>query len=333
MTWPAAARGGVPSVTLAPILTCRLGRGRRRRAPRRDATKGASRDRASVGIVHRVMPASGSISAQIVPAGTPPAAPLVALWRFRGLVGLLVWRDLRVRYKRSILGMFWTLLNPLLQVAVYTVVFSIVLRVGVPGFPVFVLAGLLPWTLVSVSATAGAMSLLGNQALIRKVAVPQAVYPLAIVGSKLVDVVLSLAALAGVAAALGKSPGASWAFLLPGVLAAAAFATGLALLFASLTVFFRDVRHLIDVLFQLWFYATPILYPPAALDAVHHPWLRAVLAANPMTPIVKVFQAAAYDGRAPEAATLAAALLVGGGALALGYAAFQRLEPRHVHWF
>ncbi len=264
--------------------------------------------------------------------GTTRPRPLAELWRFRGLVALLVWRDLKVRYKRSALGMLWTLLNPLLQMAVYTVVFSMVLRVKVPAFPVFVLSGLLPFGLVAVSATAGSTSLLLNQALIRKVAVPQAVYPLAAVGSKLVDVVLSLVPLAAVAAALGRPPGASWLFLVPALAAGAALAAGIACLVASLTVFFRDVRHLLDILFQLWLYATPILYPADALAGIEHPALRAVLALNPMIPLVRAFQMAAYEGRAPSAGTLGAALAVGAVSLAAGFAAFHRLEPHHFHW-
>jgi lipopolysaccharide transport system permease protein len=283
---------------------------------------GGSRGRAGVDILPSVNVAFGTIRAR----------PLPDLWRYRGLVGLLVWRDLKVRYKRSVLGMLWTLLNPLLQMGVYTLVFSRVLRVAVPAFPVFVLSGLLPWTLVSVSAISSSNCLLANQALIRKVAVPQAVYPLAIVASKLFDVVLSFVPLALVAVALGRAPGASWAFLVPAVVAAASFAAGLSLVFASLTVFFRDVRHLLDVLFQLWFYATPILYPPEALDAIGNPAIRGILAANPMSPIVRTFQAAAYEGRAPAPATLAAALAIGVGTLVAGWVLFERLEPRHIHW-
>jgi len=265
-------------------------------------------------------------------ADTAPPRPLPELWRFRGLIGLLVWRDLKVRYKRSVLGMLWTLLNPLLQMAVYTVVFSMVLRVGLPGFPVFLLAGLLPWTLVSVSATSASAALLGNQALIRKVAVPQAVYPLALVGSKLVDVVLSLGPLAVVAALLGRPPGPSFLLLLPAMAVAASFAAGLALLSASLTVFFRDMRHLLDVLFQLWFYATPILYPADAAGALGRPWLRTALALNPMTPIVRLFQACAYEGRPPAGETVAAAAAIALATLVAGWVVFRRLEPRHVHW-
>jgi lipopolysaccharide transport system permease protein len=263
----------------------------------------------------------------------PIARPFADVLRFRELIQLLVERDLKVRYKRSVLGMAWTLLNPLLQMAVYTLVFSRIMRIGVPAFPVFVLSGLLPWTLVSVSTTGSALSLLTNQGLIRKVSVPQAVYPLAVVGSKLVDLLLSLVPLALLAAILGRPPGGSWLLLVPGVLLAASFATGLSLFFSSVTVFFRDVRHLVDILFQIWFYLTPILYPFEFLEKVPQPWARTLLALNPVTPIVRWFQLVIYEGRAPDARTAFLATAWGVGALAAGFAFFRRFEHEHIHYF
>ncbi len=280
-----------------------------------------------------VLSASRRPSPEFAPA--PTSGPVVRaageLWRFRGLLALLVERDLKVRYKRSVLGMFWTLLNPLLQMGVYTLVFSTILRIGVPGYPLFVLAGLLPWSLVSVGSLAASTSLLGNQPLIRKVAVPQAVYPLAAVGSKLVDATLSLPALALLAVAVGRPPSVAWAWLPLALLLAAAFTAGLALLFASLTVYFRDLRHLVEVLFQIWFYLTPVFYPPSFLEKLHLPALRAVLAANPAAPVVRLFQDAVYEGRSPSVAGLAFAAAASLGSLALGAAVFVRCEPGHIH--
>jgi ABC-type polysaccharide/polyol phosphate export permease len=165
------------------------------------------------------------------------------------------------------------------------------------------------------------------------VAVPQSVYPIAVVGSKLVDLLLSLVPLAVVAALLGRPPGPSWILLLPAAVVAAGFAAGLALALSSLTVFFRDVRHLVEVGLQLWFYATPILYPPSALARLGHPALRALLAANPAAPIIALFQTAAYEGRAPGAATALAAVASASISLAGGLLLFRALEPRHVLHF
>jgi lipopolysaccharide transport system permease protein len=261
------------------------------------------------------------------------AALAVELFRFRELLALLVARDLKVRYKRSVLGMFWTLLNPLLQMGVYTLVFSVIMRIDVERYPVFLLSGLLPWSLVSVGVSAASQSLLGNQGLIRKVAVPQAVYPLAVIGSKATDLVLSLPALALLSTALGRPPGVSWLFLPVAVLIAASFAAGLALLLASVTVFFRDMRHLVDLLFQVWFYLTPVFYPASFFEKVGLRPLRLALAANPAAPIVRLFQEAVYEARLPAASTIAAAALVAVVSLAFGASVFARCEDRHIHYF
>jgi len=261
------------------------------------------------------------------------AKPVLDLYRYRELVALLVERDLKVRYKRSVLGMAWTLLNPILQTAVYTLVFSTIMRIGVPGFPLFLLAGFLPWTLLSVSVTGSSVSLLNNQGLIRKVAAPQAVYPLSVVGSKLVDLVFSLVPLAILAAAMGRTPGLSWLFLVPSMLMAAAFTVGLSLVFSSLTVFFRDIRHLIDILFQVWFYLTPVLYPYEYLEKLPYVWIRRLLALNPAAPIVRCFQMSIYEGRFPDASTAGLACLFAVVSLAGGFWMFMRVQDRHIHYF
>ncbi len=264
---------------------------------------------------------------------TALARPFAELWRFRDLVMLLVQRDLKVRYKRSVLGMGWTLLNPLLQMVVYTLVFSTIMRVGVPQFPVFLLSGLLPWTMISVSIIGSAHTLLNNQGLIRKVAVPQMVYPLAVVASKLVDLVLSLIPFAVLAIALGRPPTLAWLFVIPAILVATVFSAGLALLFSTLTVFYRDMRHLIDIVIQVWFYVTPVLYPASYLEKLPYPALRWVLAANPATPIVRCFQLPLYEGVPPDAALLGSAAFSAALMLAVGAITFLRREPDHIHHF
>lgn len=264
---------------------------------------------------------------------TTLARPFLELYKFRELVSLLVERDLKVRYKRSVLGMFWTLLNPLLQMAVYTLVFRTIMRVNVEAFPVFLLGGLLPWSFISVSTTASAHSLLANQGLIRKVAVPQAVYPLAVVGSKLVDLVLSLVPLAIIATAMQRPPTLAWLALPPVLIFAVMFTTGLSLVFSSLMVFFRDIRHLIDILFQVWFYLTPVIYPASFLENLPYPWIRSALQLNPAAPIVRCFQEIIHEQRVPDAHVLALTAFFGVVSLAGGFWVFERMQHRHIHYF
>lgn len=157
-------------------------------------------------------------------------------------------------------------------------------------------------------------------------------YPLALVGGKALDLVLSLLPLAVVAALQERPPSLAWLFLPVAVVLAVAFTAGLSLLAASLTVFFRDLRHLADVGFQVWFYLTPILYPVSFVEKLD-PRLRLVLAANPATPLVRMFQAPIHEGRLPGAGEVAAAAAAAALALGLGLFAFVRFEDRHLHWF
>lgn len=263
---------------------------------------------------------------------TALARPIADLWRFRELVAMLVERDLKVRYKRSVLGMGWTLLNPLLQMVVYTLVFSFIMRMGVPDFPVFILSGLLPWTLVSVSIAGSSHCLLNNQALIRKVAVPQMVWPVAVVASKLVDLLFSLIPFVIIAMAYRRGPFAAWTALIPALVIVTAFSVGLALLFSSLTVFYRDMRHLTDILVQVWFYVTPVLYPVSFLEKLPYPWMRWTLLLNPAIPVVRLFQEPLYEGRFPDAALLGAGGLAAAAMLGLGLAVFLRHQDRHIYF-
>jgi ABC-type polysaccharide/polyol phosphate export permease len=263
-------------------------------------------------------------------ASLAPVSALKDVYRFRELVGMLVARDLKVRYKRSVLGMLWSLLNPLLQMAVYSFVFSTIMRVGVPAYPVFLLAGLLPWTLFATSVSMAAGCLLANASLIRKVAVPQAVYPLALVGSKLVDLLLSLIPLTLIAIWFHRPPTASWLFLPFAIVAVVCFSAGVSFAISSLTVFFRDIKHLVDIVLQVWFYLTPVIYTYDQIDHIGNRLISLALRINPATPIVRCFQLCLYDGRFPDPATAALAMLCGFGTLLFGLAIFLRDEPRHI---
>jgi ABC-type polysaccharide/polyol phosphate export permease len=259
-----------------------------------------------------------------------PGTALGQVYRYRELVAMLVARDLKVRYKRSVLGMLWSLLNPLLQMAVYSFVFSIIMRVGIPDYPIFLLAGLLPWTLFSTSVSMAAGCLIANASLIRKVAVPQAVYPLALVGSKLVDLLLSLVPLTLISFWFGRPPTLSWLYLPIAILTVATFAAGVCFLVSSLTVFFRDIKHLIDIFLQVWFYLTPVIYTYESLGNLRNRWILMALRINPVAPIVRCFQICLYEGRFPDASTVGLSLFFAFGTLLLGLFVFLRDEPRHI---
>jgi lipopolysaccharide transport system permease protein len=261
---------------------------------------------------------------------------LAELWRFRQLVFLLVSRELKVRYKRSVLGILWTMLNPLLLMVVYAVVFTTIMPAALPNFTVFLLAGLLPWIFFSTALLQGLMSVLVNQELVRKVRVPQAVFPISVVGSNLVNLGLSLVPLFAMMLVLRQR--FTWAllFLPVGIFVLTLFAAGATLLLASATVFFRDVRHLTEVLLQMVLYLSPILYDVAQLGSRDSWWFRLFrleLRLNPISYLVPLFRDPVYYGRLPSLPDFAIACAWAAAMLLGGYRVFVRLEPRHIHHF
>ncbi len=265
----------------------------------------------------------------------PPARGLRDLFNYRQLVALLVVRELKVRYKRSLFGLLWTMLNPLLLMIVYTVVFTTIMPVAQKNFSIFLLAALLPWLFFSNSIMQGLNSILGNQELIRKVRVPQAVFPLSVVGSNLVNFTLSMLPLFLLMAALKQPFSAALLFLPVGIVLLTVFTSGVTLLLASLTVFFRDVRHLTEVALQMLMYLSPVLYDLHMLGA-HKTWwfhlFETFLAVNPLTYLMAMIREPVYYARVPDLRSIAVAAGVSLFSLFAGYRIFQRLAPRHIHY-
>jgi ABC-type polysaccharide/polyol phosphate export permease len=255
------------------------------------------------------------------------------LWRFRQLVGVLVVRELKVRYKRSIFGLLWTMLNPLLLMLVYTIVFTAIMPSSVRNFSIFLLSGLLPWIFFATAVTQGLFSILGNQDLIRKVRVPQAVFPLSVVGSNLVNFSLSLAPLLLLMLVLRQPFGTALFFLPVATFVLLLFTSGVTLLLATFTVFFRDVRHLTEVALQLLLYLSPVLYSVEMLN--HDKWwfpvFRGFLALNPMSYVIPLVRDPVFYARLPPGPEIGLAAVISGAVFAIGLAVFTRLSPRHIH--
>ncbi|HEX8557380.1 MAG TPA: ABC transporter permease [Pyrinomonadaceae bacterium] len=240
------------------------------------------------------------------------------LWAYRELLYFLTWRDIKVRYKQTLMGVAWVVIQPLLTMLVFTLVFTRFVRLeeGAIPYPLFAYAGLLLWTFFSTSISSGTNSLIGNTHLVTKVYFPRAFIPAAAVGAGLVDFCVGSLMLAALAAYYGVS--VTWGLLLLPVfvLLAAMLALAVGLLSAALTVRYRDLRHALPFLMQLWMFASPVIYP---LSVVPEGW-RWALAANPMTGVLEGFRAALTGApfdwglvAVPAAAaplTLAAALYV-----------------------
>jgi lipopolysaccharide transport system permease protein len=215
------------------------------------------------------------------------------LWHFRELIYFLVWRDVKVRYKQTLLGVAWTVLQPAMMMVVFTLFFSRAagFKDEEVAYPVFVLSGLLPWTFFSAGLVGAANSVVGSERLITKVYFPRLAMPLAAVGSALFDFLLSFGLLFLVMLIYQVPP--SWTvlwtafILIPVALAAAGFGT----LLAALNVAYRDVRYVIPFLVQLWIFATPAVYAPPAATATSD-WLTTLLSLNPLNGLVAAFRSA-----------------------------------------
>ena len=253
-------------------------------------------------------------------------APWAAAWAYRDLVRHLVGRDLRHKYKGSSFGFVWSLANPLLQAAIYTLAFAYIVRVPVDRFPLYLLSGLLPWTFFAAGLGAATGSIVDGGSLVRKVAFPRLVLPLAAIATQFVQFALTFAVVVPVTAAFQGGLSPAVLAVLPAMLLQLAFTTGLGLLLAVAYVHFRDTRHLVEVGTQLWFWLTPIVYARAMVPDRFAP----IFAANPMAHLVAIYHAAVLDGTwgAPAdwlAASLAAAVALGAGTLV-----FARFSPRLV---
>ncbi len=256
------------------------------------------------------------------------------LWRHRALIAVLVRRELNARYRASLLGYFWSLLNPLLLLLVYAVVFTTVFQpraVGIDPYPLFLFTGLLPWLFFSGALLDASVTMVANGPLLAKVVCPPEIFPAVVVLSHLVHHLLALPVLL---AALVVSSFAGWhpfpwtVVLLPLALVPWVVATGgCALAVAALAVHFRDLRDLISHLLNLLFFGTPIIY---SLTGLPEGWLRRLLAAGPLTSLVDVYRGLAFDGQVPSIGTWALAMGVAMAAWAVGSLVFNRLRETIV---
>jgi ABC-2 type transport system permease protein len=242
------------------------------------------------------------------------------VWRYRELLGNLVRKELKVKYKNSALGFVWSLLNPALYLVVFYVVFQLVLKAGIPNFAIFLLAGLLPWNLFATSLGASCQSIVGNASLVGKVWFPREILPLAAVGAALVHFFLQASVLLAALVVFRYAPDPAYipvALVALVVLVVLAAALGIALSAANVPL--RDTAHLLELALLGWFWVTPIVYQYQALGDRLGNW--ALL--NPMTPIVLSFQRAIYGEHTMEA----------GGSSRLGTNTTAILPDESVLWY
>ncbi len=244
--------------------------------------------------------------------------------QYRSLLGDLVSRDLKVRYKRSSLGILWTMLNPLLMMIVFGIVFAQVMRFSFQHFVVYFMSAFVLWTFVAQTTAWATAGLLGYAPLIRKIYVPKAIFVLATVLSGLVNLLVSLVPLALLMLVIGHPLTSSLWFLPVAIFLATLFTFGLSLALAALCIEFHDVVQIYQAVLLAWMYLTPIIYPVDVVPAQY----RWIIRINPMYHLVETFRTPIFQGTLPQPRMVVAAAVWGVGALVLGWWFFERRSDR-----
>ena len=250
---------------------------------------------------------------------------LTELIRYRELIRNLVARDLKVRYRNSLLGFIWCLLNPLLMMAVFTFVFTILMPTKIPKYPVFILVGILAWNFHATAVNGAIASIVTNSALVMKVYFPREVLPISAVLSNAVNFVLALVALFAMIIAFHVQVSYTLVFLPVILLVQLIFASGLALFLASLTVFFRDVEIITETVLLAWFFLTPIIY---RMEDLFPAYSRIMYIANPMASIISAYRDVLYSGGMPGLDFLGRTFITSVFILVAGYVFFRRSARR-----
>lgn len=247
------------------------------------------------------------------------------IYDYRHMIYSLVRRDLRGRYKASVLGFLWTFINPLLQLVVYTIVFSVILKSGIDKYYLFLFVALVPWIFFQASISGGSSSIIAQQDLVKKIYFPREVIPISYVTSCFVNMLFSFIIIFIVVALSGVKLNFIGVLCLPIIMIVEyIMAIGFALIASAVTVYFRDLEHILGIVTMAWMYLTPIMYP---IDMVPEN-LRKVFAINPMVPIINAYRDVLYYGQIPHLNTLLNGFVLGIISLLVGVLVFGKLK-RH----
>ncbi len=272
-------------------------------------------------------PETGAPQPGVYVADHYSSARLLTLLRYRELLRQLVIREIKLRYKRSALGFAWTVLNPLFAMAIFTMVFSRIFGAR-PYYSLYVITALLGWNVFSLGSSRGLESVVVNGNIIRKVFVPKAIFPVAAVAAQVVNFIFSLIPLFLYMLAIGAGFSLSLLLLPIPLFSLACFSLGIALLFGTLNVFFRDVKFFYEAAVLAWFYATPIFYPPEIIPDR----FKFLLYVNPMYPLLESLRAPIYHGTSPPAEILLSGLALSLATLVIGWVVFHRFEGRFIYY-
>lgn len=231
------------------------------------------------------------------------------LWAYREVIFFLAWRTIKVRYKQTIFGAAWAIIQPIITMIIFTIIFGRIAKVPTDGipYPLFVFAALLPWQFFSASISSGSDSLVGGGYILKQVYFPRLAMPLASIASCLVDFALAFLIMVVLMVYFGYMPTAAILFLPLLVLLVIVASLGVSLFLSAMNVQFRDVKHALPFMIQVWMYCTPVVYP---LRLIEDPLLAALYSLNPMVGVVEGFRWAILGvGEAPVQPLLISALV------------------------
>ncbi len=249
-----------------------------------------------------------------------------ALWDYRNLVVEMAIRDIKIRYKRSVLGVFWTMLAPLLNMIALTLVFSSLLRQQIANYPVYYLAGSVFWTFFAQTTSSAANQTHDSNEMTKRIYIPRSVFVVSALAVGLVNLALSIVPMLLLLLIMGFPLHATWFFLPVGVVLLSLFAAGTGFFLFTLASRFSDVREMYLVLVQTWFFLTPIVYHPAIVP----PRYRFALWLNPLYFLIQTVRRPIYDGLLPEAKFLLPSIAIALATLAAGWIYFCRHADQYA---
>lgn len=247
------------------------------------------------------------------------------LYAYREMIFSLVRRDLKGRYKGSVLGFLWTFLSPLLQLIVYTFVFSTIMRSGVEDYYLFLFVALVPWTFFSASISGGSTCITGQKDMVNKIYFPREVLPISHVISQLINMLLTYLVVIAVLIISGKGINlAAWVYFPIVVIQEVLLAFGLTMLCSAMNVYFRDLQYILNIVMLAWQFMSPVMY---AADQVPEKWIK-LFYLNPMTPIIEAYRDIFYYKQAPEISDFILGAIMGTLMLFVGWFSFSKMKKR-----
>ena len=252
---------------------------------------------------------------------------LSELLKYRDLLGLLISYGIRTRYKRSLLGVLWSFLNPLLTMGVLALAFSALFKFSLLNYPIYLLSGLLIWNFFSQTTTATMYSLSWGGTLLKRIYIPRSIFSISAIGSELFNLIISLIPLFIIMLILGHPFTPALAFLPVAILSMAMFALGMGLCISTLSVYFIDTIHIYQIVLMAWFYITPIIYPADIIPESYAVYLKL----NPMIFILELFRSPIYLGIIPGFKTILIAFSWSIFSLLFGWSIFSRKADKFAY--